>query len=93
MHEFNDEIWKVGSYHVGLGDLINYKSGEHSFDEYNCEGISIGASHPDHVANEEYFGKAYYVLKDEFKKISKSLDNAPPPHRRPSVIDNLSILR
>jgi len=81
-HEFKDEIWKVGSYHVGLGGLIDYKSGEHSFDEYNCEGVSIGASHPDHVANEEYFGmvdanlkpkKAYYVLRDEFAKLNRML--------------------
>src|SRR3989338_2653051 len=78
VHEFNDELWKVGSYHVQLGDLINYKSGEHSFDEYNCEGISIGESHPDKVANEEYFGlvdaerrpkKAYQALKAEFAKL------------------------
>lgn len=80
VHEFNDELWKAGSYHVGLGDLIDYKSGEHSYDQYNCEGISIGESHPDKVANEEYFGlvdakrrpkKAYYILKDKFESFSR----------------------
>lgn len=79
VHEFNDELWKVGSYHTGLGDLIVYDTpGEHSYDQYDYEGASIGESHPDKVSNEEYFGlvdayrgrkKAFYALADEFAEV------------------------
>ncbi len=81
VHEFNDELWKVGSYHTGLGGLIAYGPAEHSYDQYNCEGISIGESHPDRVANEEYFGmvdadrrpkQVFNALRDEFAAIDAS---------------------
>ncbi|MCF7907376.1 MAG: hypothetical protein K9L86_00645 [Candidatus Omnitrophica bacterium] len=57
VHEFNDSLWKVGSYHVGLGGLVDYYSEERSsFRTYNTEGFYLPGGHPDDVANEEYFG-------------------------------------
>ena len=65
MHEFSDELWKVGSYHVGVGGLVNYRGPDNidgtpdddtSYDEYNTEGFYLPRAHPDNVANEEYFG-------------------------------------
>ncbi|KPK40977.1 MAG: hypothetical protein AMJ78_06590 [Omnitrophica WOR_2 bacterium SM23_29] len=73
VHEFNDELWKVGCYHATLGGLVDYYSSDEvqSYKEYNTEGFIL-ASHPDGVANEEHFGvvtadrkpkKAFYELK------------------------------
>jgi len=57
VHEFNDSLWKVGSYHVSLGGLIDYQSHEvDSYNRYNSEGFYLPGAHPDNVANEEYFG-------------------------------------
>ena len=55
--EFNDELWKVGNYHVGLGGLVDYNNppGNHSFNDYNDEGF-VMRSQPDMVNNEEHFG-------------------------------------
>jgi len=53
LHEFNDELWKVGNYHAGMGGLVG--PGDTSYDEYNSQGITFGG-HPDLVANEEHFG-------------------------------------
>ncbi len=64
VHEFNDELWKVGSYHVGLGGLVDYNGPDNipntadddtSYDEYNREGYVL-FSGIDNVLNEEYFG-------------------------------------
>ena len=58
IHEFNDELWKVGSYHVELGGLLYYNNPpeSHSYDDYNSEGFVLDGSSPDNVLNEEYFG-------------------------------------
>lgn len=80
VHEFNDSLWKVGSYHAGLGGLIDYDSdiGKHAYYQYNNEGFFISRGHPDHVANEEYFGivdadrkpkKIYYQLKKFYNEL------------------------
>ncbi len=55
LHEFNDEIWKVGNFNVGLGNLVNYGS-DTSYNTYNPDGFVILGSHPDGISNEEYFG-------------------------------------
>ncbi len=79
VHEFNDSLWKVGSYHVGLGGLIDYNSQERcSYYIYNTEGFYLPGAHPDDVANEEYFGivdaarkpkKIYFELQKYYGKI------------------------
>lgn len=65
VHEFNDVLWKVGSYHVGLGGLVDYDGpdhipgtadDDHSYDDYNSEGFIVSSIPLDGVANEEYFG-------------------------------------
>lgn len=64
VHEFNDELWKVGSYHTGLGGLVDYDGPDNvsgtpdddtSYDEYNAEGFTVFSGF-DNVLNEEYFG-------------------------------------
>lgn len=55
IHEFNDEIWKCGNFHVGLGGVVDYNS-DHSYDDYNSEGFVLAGAMPDNVFNEEYFG-------------------------------------
>lgn len=55
VHEFNDEIWKVGSYHSGLGGIYDPNLYEEDYKYYNKEGF-IQYSFPDQVSNEEYFG-------------------------------------
>ncbi|MBU4589581.1 MAG: hypothetical protein KKG01_01500 [Candidatus Omnitrophica bacterium] len=82
IHEFNDELWKVGNFHVGLGgdDLVDYHGpddepgtgdDDSSYDEYNSEGFFLKDAHPDDVANEEYFGvvTADRVRKDVFDEL------------------------
>lgn len=63
--EFNDELWKVGNYHVSLGGLVDYNGADDqeptadddtSYDEYNDEGYIIPGGHPDGASNEEHFG-------------------------------------
>lgn len=51
--QFNDQLWKVGCYHAGLGGLndTNY-----DYSIYDTEGFEICGGFPDDVANEEYFG-------------------------------------
>jgi len=65
VHEFNDELWKVGSYHVGLGGVVDYDGPDNipdtadddtSYDIYNREGFYLLGSQPDNILNEEYFG-------------------------------------
>ena len=53
---FNDQLWKVGNYNVGLGGLVNYTAGDTSYNTYNPDGFVVPGGHPDGVANEEYFG-------------------------------------
>ena len=57
VHEFNDELWKVGNYHVGLGGLpdINYNT-DHSYDDYNAQGFILNSKDNLMILNEEYFG-------------------------------------
>ncbi len=52
VHEFNDEWWKVGSFHLGMGGLNDFAD---SYRRQDREGFLV-AGHPDGVANEEYFG-------------------------------------
>ena len=76
IHEFSDELWKVGSFHASLGDLVDYYSSEaHAYQEYNSQGYYLSGAHPDNIANEEYFGvvdadrvpkKAFWVLKEYY---------------------------
>ncbi len=65
IHEFNDELWKVGSFIVGLGGLVDYDGPDNiastadddtSYDDYNSEGFYGLGAQPDNVFNEEYFG-------------------------------------
>lgn len=85
VHEFNDELWKVGSYHLGLGDLVDYysSSGSKSYRFYNNQGYYLNGGHPDNVSNEEHFGlvtaervpkKSFYFLKEYFKKLEELED-------------------
>ena len=80
VYTFNDHLWKVGSYHVGLDGLIDYSDPNEarSFLNYNSEGFFIPDSHPDNVANEEYFGAVdadrnpkmlFWKLKDYYSKL------------------------
>lgn len=70
VHEFNDELWKKGSFHVGfenvsLGGLVDYdgpddipntSDDDSSYGTYNPEGFFAPGRHPDNLSNEEYFG-------------------------------------
>ncbi len=84
VHEFNDSLWKVGSYHVLLGGTIDYEDPDqiYCYEEYNTQGFVLIGGHPDDVANEEYFGvvdaqrkpkKIFYVLKEYYERL-KSLE-------------------
>ncbi|MFH1094293.1 MAG: glycoside hydrolase family 2 TIM barrel-domain containing protein [Candidatus Omnitrophota bacterium] len=84
VHEFNDSLWKVGSYHVNLGGTVEYEDPDqgYSYEEYNTQGFVLIGGHPDDVANEEYFGivdaqrrpkKIFYELKEYYEKL-KSLE-------------------
>ncbi|MDD4201915.1 MAG: glycoside hydrolase family 2 TIM barrel-domain containing protein [Candidatus Omnitrophica bacterium] len=55
---FNDALWKVGSYHSGLGGIINYTNPYEAscYSKYDTEGFYMKNAFPDDVANEEYFG-------------------------------------
>jgi hypothetical protein len=86
--EFNDELWKVGSYHVGLGGLLDYSqpAERDSCQQYNSEGYALLGAHPDDVGNEEYFGvvtasrqpkAAYWKLKDFYACLA-DLENFSP---------------
>ncbi len=76
VHEFNDSLWKVGSYHVGLGGLVNYYSPEaQAHTRQDTEGTYLPGSHPDDVSNEEYYGvvdkdrnpkRIYWSLKEHY---------------------------
>jgi len=61
---WNDHLWKVGNYNVGLGGLVNYNGpdgipgtadDDTSYNAYNPDGFALAAN-PDGVANEEYWG-------------------------------------
>lgn len=80
--EFNDELWKVGSYHVGLGGLVNYTNKDgvvnDSYRKYNKYGFALDGASPDNVLNEEYFGlvdanrktkKVYKTMQEAFKEV------------------------
>ena len=80
LHEFNDSLWKVGSYHLNLGDLVNYYDSRESksYAVYNTEGYYLKGSHPDNVSNEEYYGvvdaernpkKVYWALQKYYKRL------------------------
>lgn len=104
--EFNDELWKVGNYNVGLGGLVNYNgpdgiSGtsddDTSYNAYNTEGFVLANGHPDNVANEEYFGvvDAGRNQKSVFWGLQSyylSLDSLIPQDPiPPAPVNNLSI--
>lgn len=66
IHSFNDQLYLVGNYHLGLGGIIAYDGADArpftpdddtSYDASNSEGFQIVGGHPDSVANEEYFGQ------------------------------------
>jgi hypothetical protein len=52
--EFNDEIWKVGNYNVGLGDVIDHEQNNYAF--YDPHGYYLPGGAPDSILNAEYFG-------------------------------------
>jgi len=81
VHEFNDELWKVGNFNIGLGFAGALDTGyfhyatNHSYDDYNSEGFTWAGAPFDGVMNEEYFGLvsadrqpkiAYNVLKQDW---------------------------
>ena len=89
IHEFVDQLWKVGNYNVGLGGIIEYGTPlvNHSYDDYNPEGFIV-AGHPDGVANEEYFGVlnferkpkiAYNTLRELYLKIGRTYISSLSP--------------
>ena len=62
--QFNDSLWKVGNYNVGLGGVVNYNGpdgipgtpdDDTSYDEYNTEGFILPGP-LDQIFNEEYYG-------------------------------------
>jgi len=57
-YTFNDSLWRVGSYHVKLGGLLDYNNPveSRSYKVYNTAGFYLPGSIPDDVCNEEYFG-------------------------------------
>ncbi len=91
IHEFNDELWKVGSYHTGLGGLVDYSTvpPDHSYDDYNNEGFVLMGASPDNVSNEEYYG---LLTADRAPKLAYErmraewLDVTPPS--KPVVTDS-----
>lgn len=82
VHEFNDELWKVGNYNVGLGGLVDYNNppGSHSYDDYNSEGFVLTGATPDNVLNEEYFGlvTAARTPKLAYEGMKKEWETTPP---------------
>ncbi len=98
VHTFQDALYFVGSFHFGLGGLVDYDGPDRrpgtadddtSYDEYNPEGLVIVGGHPDHVANEEYFGlvdadrnpkPAYTALQQLYAQLSvpPTVANRPP---------------
>jgi len=88
VHEFNDELWKVGNYHVGLGGLV--EPADTSYDEYNTQGIT-SQGNPDGVANEEYFGifeadRTPKVIFNYLKQYYATLIPIPPSSLEAKVI-------
>jgi hypothetical protein len=78
MHTFNDCLWKVGSYHAGLGGLVEYFDPVEgvSYGSYNNEGFHLPGSSQDGIMNEEHFGvvdagrepkEAFEVLKELYE--------------------------
>jgi hypothetical protein len=64
--EWNDEVWKVGNYNVGLGGLVVYCSTCTNYAFYDPDGYSQSGSAPDNILNAEYFG---LVTADRFAKM------------------------
>ena len=75
--EFNDALWKVGNYHVGLGfnDFPPGRVAGNDYEIYSENGFLELGGHPDGVSNQEYFGVvdadrmqkvAFDVLTDSF---------------------------
>ncbi len=106
--EFNDQLWKVGNYNVGLGGLVNYNGpdgipgtpdDDTSYNAYNTEGFVLVNGHPDNVANEEYFGvvDAGRNQKSVFWGLQNyylSLDSLIPQDSiPPAPINNLAITK
>lgn len=79
VHEFNDELWKIGSYHALLGGLVNYDDPQQkrAYMRYDEHGFYIKGGHPDDVSNEEHFGvvranrnpkKVFYEIEQLYKE-------------------------
>ena len=64
--EFNDSLWKAGNPFTGLGKLPDGTPDGQDYTIYNTNGFIQKKSHPDNVANLEYFG---IVDADRNKKI------------------------
>ncbi len=90
IHSFNDSLWKVGSYHVSLGGLVDYYNPQqmYSYKSYNPEGFILSGGMPDGVANEEYFGvvdadrrpkKIYFELQKYFTNLKQAIINQSRP--------------
>lgn len=81
IYEFNDALWKVGNYHIGLGaSLVDYSKPEkYTYDQYNDEGFILGSNVPTgidlsekdySILNEEHFG---LVTADRVPKLVYSM--------------------
>jgi len=79
VHTFNDQLWKVGDFNVGLGNLVSYAT-DTSYNAYNMDGFWVQGGHPDNVANEEYFGlvDANRNPKQAFQALRHYFVNQPP---------------
>ena len=106
IHEFNDELWKVGSYHVGLGGLpdIDYDSltdPDHSYDDYNAQGFILENNGTDNllIFNEEHFGLVKVdpngstderIKKQAYFAMKRAFNNRP---KAGSVVPSESVVK
>ncbi len=99
VHQFQDQLWKVGNFNIGLGGLVDYdgpddasdtpehrKDDDTSYDDYNAEGFIANGAAPDNVLNEEYFGllTADRMPKDAFVTLTnKYIELSTPIFTQP----------
>ncbi len=83
--EFNDAHWKVGSFIVGLGGMVDYGSTSPNYQVQDQSGY-VNYAMPDFVSNEEYFGavQSDRTPKEVFASI-KNLFN--PAQNQPPVVE------
>lgn len=81
VHSWNDMLWKVGNFHVQLGQPREWYDGNTSYDGYNTEGFLLPGSHPDSIGNEEYFGvvNADRLPKQLFARLQEFYGALSPP--------------